>query len=371
MTAMLTLQKRHSQKCPHKNKGPGHLKCRCSIWVCGMVDNRRVRISLKTSDLQRAARRFREIEDRVSGKPRKTVVEAVTAFRAQHEDHAVETKRRYKRVLGYLTDFCAQHSLTYLDQTGVEALDRFALLRNQLRAWTKDVELLCQFFGFCQDRGWIVGNPAKFLRIPKIEANEVVPYTRNEIVRIIAACDKFGRTNYERRRAHAMVLVMRYAGLRISDVVTLSRDHLKGNRLEKRAIKNNKWIRVELATAVLDAFDRLPPPKGAPMGNKRLFFSDATGLRTLVKAAWRTMSAFKRSGVENAHPHRFRHTLASELLGEGGSIEKVAGILGDNPATISRYYAKWTPEFQSGQDALIRKIHVTDLAQAEELAVKC
>jgi hypothetical protein len=43
----------------------------------------------------------------------------------------------------------------------------------------------------------------------------------------------------------------------------------------------------------------------------------------------------------------------------------------DNPATISRYYAKWTPEFQSGQDDLIRKIHVTDLAQAQEQAVKC
>ena len=49
----------------------------------------------------------------------------------------------------------------------------------------------------------------------------------------------------------------------------------------------------------------------------------------------------------------------------------VSGILGDNPATISRYYAKWTPEFQSGQDDLIRKIHVTELAQAEEQAVKC
>ena len=49
------------------------------------------------------------------------------------------------------------------------------------------------------------GEPfAKFIKIPKIEAKEVVPYTRNEIVKIIAACDEFGRTSYERRRAHAM-----------------------------------------------------------------------------------------------------------------------------------------------------------------------
>src|SRR5579863_9984103 len=95
-------------------------------------------------------------------------------------------------------------------------------------------------------------------------------------------------------------------------------------------------------------------------------------LRSLVKGAWRTTAAvFKRFGVVDAHPHRFRHTLASELLGKGGSMEEVAGILGDSPATIRRYYAKWTPEYQSLQDGLIRKIHGTDLAQTEEQARTC
>ena len=100
------------------------------------------------------------------------------------------------------------------------------------------------------------------------------------------------------------------------------------------------------------------------------FFTDTTGLRTLVKAAWRTMNAvFKRSGVVGAHPHRFRHTLASELLGKGGSIEEIAGILGDSPATIRRHYAKWTRGVSEPSRPLIRKIHGTNLAQAEEQAV--
>jgi integrase len=82
-------------------------------------------------------------------------------------------------------------------------------------------------------------------------------------------------------------------------------------------------------------------------------------------------AVFKQSGAVGAHPHRFRHTLASELLGKGGSIEKVAGILADSPVTIRRYYAKWTPEFQSLQDDLIRTIHGTHLAQAKEQAHTC
>jgi integrase len=228
-------------------------------------------------------------------------------------------------------------------------------------------------FEFCRDREWTTKNPARALKVPRMqEANDVVPYTHAQIVKIIAACDEIGRSNYERRRARAMALLMRYAGLRISDVVTLSREHIQGRYLVKRAVKNNKLIRVELPSAALEALDQLPPPKAAAANNKRYFSSDTTGLRSLVKGAWRTMDAvFKRSGVKGAHPHRFRHTLASELLGKGGSIEKVAGILGDSPATIGRYYAKWTPEYQSLQDDLIRTIHGTDLAQAEKQARTC
>jgi len=145
----------------------------------------------------------------------------------------------------------------------------------------------------------------------------VVPYTPAEIIQIIAACDQIGRNSYERRRARAMVLLMRFAGLRISDVVTLSRDHISGTRLEKRAVKNHWIIWVEVPPAVLAALDQLPQPKAASEGDRRFFAKDSAGLRSLVKGAWRTMDAvFERSGVTRAHCHRFRHTLASELLGK-------------------------------------------------------
>jgi integrase len=253
-------------------------------------------------------------------------------------------------------------------------MDRYSLWRTKTGwAWVKEVELLTQFFEFCQDRGWMATNPARSLKKPKmVEANNIVPYTKQEIIAIIAACDQIGRTSYERRRARAMTLLMRYAGLRISDVITLSRDHIFGTRLEKRAIKNNWMVRVELPKSVIEALEVLPTPKTAAEQDRRYFAKDTATLRSLVKGAWRTMSAvFKQAGVKDAHPHRFRHTLASELLGKGGTLGEVASILGDTAATISRYYAKWTPEYQSRQDVLIRKIHDTNLTQTEEQAVKC
>jgi integrase len=59
--------------------------------------------------------------------------------------------------------------------------------------------------------------------------------------------------------------------------------------------------------------------------NSESFFGGGKATtRTLVKAAARTLTAvFKLAKVERAHPHRFRHTLASDLLGKGASIQDV------------------------------------------------
>jgi integrase len=147
----------------------------------------------------------------------------------------------------------------------------------------------------------------------------------------------------------------------------------KGNHLKKRAIKNGRMIRVELPREVLRALEMVPHPKAAP-SDSTFFFKGGklTSVRSLVKGAQRTLAAvFRIAKVEHAHPHRFRHTLASELLGKGATVEEVAGILADSPATIRRHYAKWTPEFQALQDRVIRLVHGTNLAQAEEHVSKC
>jgi site-specific recombinase XerD len=339
-----------------------------------MMNEQRVRQSLKTRDLQRAARRLAEMEQEALGRRRKTLAEAVEAFQAQHAGHAPETRRKYKRVLNFLMEYCARESWRYVDQITVESLDGYTLWRNKTNwTWIKEIEILRQFFGFCIEREWTRRNPAKALKRPRLlDANDVEPFSSDEIVRTIAACDRIGRTRYERLRARAMVLLMRYAGLRVSDVVTLSRDHIKGVRLEKRAVKNHKMIRVELPQAVVQALEILPHPKAAAQNSRLYFSSSNASVRSLVKGAQRTLAAvFTRAGVNHGHPHRFRHTLASEILGKGGTVEEVAGILADSSATIRRHYAKWTPEFQARQDRVIRLVHGTNLAQAEEQASKC
>jgi len=63
----------------------------------------------------------------------------------------------------------------------------------------KELQTLRQFFGFCFDRRWIGENIAKRIKGPRnIKPNDVEPYAPNEMTRILAACDSFGRGAYER-----------------------------------------------------------------------------------------------------------------------------------------------------------------------------
>jgi site-specific recombinase XerD len=372
----LTIQRRHSPKCPDRGKGPDFLKCRgrCKLRAVGYDDEgNRVRESLKTRDLARASTLLAKfIADRQAGPnrpPRKTLTDAIAAFAKEHEQHAPETQRKYRTVLRYLGEYCEGSGIGFVDEATLDRLDGHVLNRRRVNnTWLKELEILRQFFNFCVKRKWCQENPAADIKRPKLgEPNSVEPYAAEEVAKIIAACDKFGRYPYERLRARSMVLLMRFAGLRISDVITLSREHIHGVYLVKRAVKNRKLIRVELPGFVLQALAMTPHPKAAPKESPLYFGGGGSSLRSLLSGAERTLRAvFELSGVEKAHPHRFRHTLASELIAKGESIEMVAEILADSPAIIRKHYAKWTPELQSRKDAATRKISGTNPAQAEE-----
>jgi integrase len=257
------------------------------------------------------------MDEQAFSRPRKLLGEATTAFLKQHERNQPETQRKYRRVMGYLTDYCAKQSLRFVDQVVVETMDGYNAWRNKENwTWIKEIEILRQFFSFCIEREWTSKNPAKALKRPRLlEANDEQPYTIEEMRRMIAACDFIGRGSYERLRARAMILVLRYAALRISDLVTLARHHIQGNHLVKRAVKNNRMIRVEVPPEVLLALDALPHPKAAPQDSTYIFAGGQGSVRSLVKGAWRTLNAvFRIAKVEGAHPHRFRHYATSRTM---------------------------------------------------------
>ena len=161
-----------------------------------------------------------------------------------------------------------------------------------------------QFFAFCLERRWIEHNPAKKIKAPRnIRPEEVVPYTSAETAKILAACDEIGRTSYERLRARAMVLLMRYAGLRISDVATLERSRVAGGQILLHTQKTGGMVFLPIPAELQSALDKLPIPRGIVAESRCYFLNGITfSRRALVGIAERAMAAvFKKSKVQGEY----------------------------------------------------------------------
>ena len=323
-----------------------------------------MRESMETANWDRARRRMAELESELAGdRVRKPVPEAAEAFLSARSIEP-STERKYRRIMERLKAFAATRGLGTMDRITVGQLDAYRLTRKlSALSWSKELQLLRTFFGFCMKRKWCEENPASDMDMPpdpKPKPRE--PYTSEEITKILAACQTFGKGAYERLRAHAMVLLMRRYALRISDVAIMERDRIRNGEIFVNAMKNGASLWLPLSGDVKQALELVPFPAGAGADCKYYFWSGLGSRDGHVKTVGRTMQAvFRKSGVVGASAHRFRHTLATEILVNGGTIEDAANILGDSPAIIRKHYAKWSRDYQNRTLELFRRIHSTNL----------
>lgn len=366
-----TIWRRHSDACPHKLKGRAHLKCNCPLWADGYRNGmREFRQSLNTRDMARARKRLATLES-TEDKPSKSVKDAAAAFMAHCRSHAPSTQKRYRVRLLRLTEFCERETLDTVREVGTIELDAFRAGR-PLKPITasKELETLRQFFAFCQDRGWTEDNPARKIKSPRnIQPNDVEPFTPDEVSRIRKAAETFGQETYERLRATAMILALRYTALRVGDIAKLKKDRIAGDgrrwRILLRTEKTGKPIYLPVPAELVNALDCVPSPSGAPEDCPYYFWNGVQSeVRLKEKIARSLRAVFDRSKVKDAHAHRFRHTLATEMLERGATFEDVADVLGNSPAVVRKHYAKWSSARQERISKLMEQVHGSDAYEA-------
>ncbi len=232
----LTIWRRHTETCPHSPKGRAYLKCDCPLWADGYIGGKRtLRQSLETRNLARARKKAVALESPEEG-VFKPVPEAVNSFleHCQSEGLQFSTYRKYRNNLNHLEAFCMKRGIDAMRELSMDDLDAFRAGHGLKPVMaSKELQLLRQFCAFCLDRRWLAENAAKRIKPPRnIKPNDVEPFSLAEVSRIIDACRDIGRTAYERLRARAMVLTLRYTALRIGDVAMLARDRISrdGNR---------------------------------------------------------------------------------------------------------------------------------------------
>jgi site-specific recombinase XerD len=163
------------------------------------------------------------------------------------------------------------------------------------------------------------------------------------VERILECCD---RTTSVGRRNHAILLLLARLGIRAGEVVGLSLDDIDWStgRITIRG-KGGKSAPLPLADdvgAALAAYLRHDRPRSA---SRSVFlrhraplvgFGNSSTISSLVRRA------LKHAGVESAHTgaHVLRHSLATSLLRQGGSLDEIGELLRHQSPNTTAIYAK-------------------------------
>jgi integrase len=149
-------------------------------------------------------------------------------------------------------------------------------------------------------------------------------------------------------------------------VALLAKDRVREREINVRTIKTGQCVWLPVHPELQAALDALPVPRGSAQSG--YFFWSGNGAReSCVRAAERTLSAvFVKSEVVGAHAHRFRHTLATELLEQGWTYEDVAEVLGNSAAIVKKHYAKWSKGRQDRLTNVMRSVFVAQEWYATE-----
>jgi integrase/recombinase XerD len=361
---MLNIYRRHLKTCEHQNEGRTYRRCKCPVWVDGLIDGRDIRQSLKTRDWQKASDQVHEWEARgtiVEETQEEPITVAGAAARFLKDCRARGLRRptlyKYRFLFRRLRDFARTRGIRYIAEMDLDNTRRFR------ESWPdrnlsalKKLERLRTFFRFCTDSNWVGANPAKKIKNPKITQSPTLPFSRDQVGSILGAClDYPDRSNAPRVRA--MVLLLRYSGLRIRDAVTLGRERIRDGKLFLFTAKTGTPVWIPLPPFVVEALDAIT-------GRGQYFFWTGESKPKSAVGDWQRSlrRLFKLAGVPDGHAHRFRDTFAVELLLAGVPLERVSVLLGHQSTKVTeKHYTPWVRARQEQLESDVRRTWDTDI----------
>ncbi len=240
----------------------------------------------------------------------------------------------YEKHLGKFVEFLEENSISFSDINGKQSKAfRNYLLEKGLSPRSINTILSCikSFYYFLVDEGEIKGNPI-ILRNIKVKEEEKKPdfLTEDELNRLKKYLKKVPE------HINLLFNTMLATGLRVGEVAELTNEDViidKGRLLIRvRSGKGKK--------------ERYVPVMDDDVAREILTLSKKRGKlfkvsrSTIIWWAWKIK---KDTGID-FHSHRLRHTVATNLLSKGYSLDVIQKVLGHTSILTTRRYAETLPD---------------------------
>ena len=225
------------------------------------------------------------------------------------------------------------------DITGMDLRYYYGVMREQrgIKMSTMQTRLhyLSSFWDFLTTEELVRGNPVKKVGLLKLEKTIKKPYSAADMEALRTSCSTL--------RDRALVEFLYSTGVRVSELVALNVGDIEMGRQELIVYgKGSKERKTYLTDSAKFYLRRYLQTRSAEEGiNDRPLFvtlDKPHDRLTVAGVQYMLRQLGRRAGVENVHPHRFRRTIATDLLGRGMPIEQVKEFLGHEKLDTTMIY---------------------------------
>lgn len=204
--------------------------------------------------------------------------------------------------------------------------------------------------------------------VPKTMARESAPEPPEGMEALLRAFDapqidnslppkERHRQKLEALRNRALLYALADSGARVSEVLRLTADDVRGARLNRAGIwsvevrgkgrgKHGRMVTLRFTSPTLSAMRDYLKARQDP-GATALFAShartrpEAQGKPLSANSVWRVVQRAARTlGLSHIHPHHFRHWRATQMLREGVPVDQVQRFLNHRSIRTTQLYAK-------------------------------
>lgn len=251
------------------------------------------------------------------------------------------TLRQYTREIRNMLDFLGKR---LEDITGMDLRYYYGVMREHrgIKMSTMQTRLhyLSSFWDFLNTEDLVMGNPVKKVGVLKLEKTIKKPFSAAEMEALRTSCDVL--------RNRALIEFLYSTGVRVSELVSLNVGDIEMGRQELivrgKGSKERRTYLTDSAKFYLRRYlqIRCKSEKVSleELQDRPLFATlDRPYSRLTVPGIQYMLRQLgKQAGVSDVHPHRFRRTIATDLLNRGMPIEQVKEFLGHEKLDTTMIY---------------------------------
>jgi integrase/recombinase XerD len=258
---------------------------------------------------------------------------------------SAHTVSAYGRDLAKLAAFAEEQGVTEATAIDLSLISRWiaSLSRDGLnpRSSARHLSAARGLMKFLLREGELTDDPTRLAARPRVGRRLPRPISEPEILRLLDAPD---RTTLRGLRDRAMLSVAYAAGLRVSELVSLTLGDIDLRRGVVSALGKGSKRRLvplgEVALSDLTAYLAARRAVETAAELSTVVFRSPRGGKLTRQGFWKIVRTYAVAvGLRGAaHPHQLRHSFATHLLGGGADLRSVQTLLGHaNIATTEIY----------------------------------